>query len=85
MPDDLSAQPMDAFGGGVLRYSPAKAYLYSLGANNTDNGGSSDAIFFKHCERSEACLNNPTLPILLAPNASQENLRTEAEYLGEND
>ena len=60
VPDYLSALPVDAFDGQPLRYNVKQAYLYSVGANFKDDGGSVDSAYTDQCDKEDQCRNNPT-------------------------
>lgn len=61
-PKYLNSLPIDPFDGSVMRYSKADGWLYSLGVNFEDNGGSIAGYFVNQCQSHEACKNNPTFP-----------------------
>lgn len=63
VPEYLSRIPIDPFTGAELNYSPEKGYVYSVGANFEDNGGSEDSYYIHHCQQNERCANNPTFPV----------------------
>lgn len=71
VPDYLDKLPIDYFNGETLRYSPEKQWLYSVGADYKDDGGSVEGFYQGRCPSDkEACFNNPTIP-LTAPQATQ--------------
>lgn len=62
-PEFLSTVPTDYFGGAELLYnkeSNTKVWLYSLGQNLIDGGGSEDSLYIKKCHEDESCRINPT-------------------------
>jgi hypothetical protein len=63
VPDYLERLPVDYFDGQPLRYSLKNEWLYSVGADREDDGGSKEGIYQGHCHREEACFNSPTIPI----------------------
>jgi hypothetical protein len=70
VPNYLENLPIDYFDGETLRYSPEKQWLYSVGADYKDDGGSADGFYQGRCKEEEACYNNPTIP-LVAPQFAQ--------------
>ncbi|MES9901776.1 MAG: hypothetical protein ABW168_03720 [Sedimenticola sp.] len=72
VPEFLPSLPIDLFDGGDLKYSQEKGFLYSVGTNYSDDGGSVDSYFVRRCEQSEVCAKNPTFPILSALPAKDE-------------
>ena len=71
VPDYLDELPVDPFNGQTLEYSKADQWLYSVGTNFEDNGGSKAAYFVRRCENNEDCTSNPTFPIVyIAPYTS---------------
>lgn len=64
VPELLSSVPTDPFDGSDLKYSKAKGYIYSVGANFLDDQGSTDAFYVRRCENSAECSQNPTFPIV---------------------
>ncbi len=65
VPDFLEAVPRDYFTGEDLMYSKESAWLYSAGANYTDDGGQFDGNFFGKCKENDPCYINPTIPITI--------------------
>lgn len=63
VPDYLSVEPIDPFDGTAISYDIDGKYLYSVGKNISDDGGSLDSIYFKQCYEDDSCKNNPTFPI----------------------
>ena len=63
VPEYLSVEPVDPFDGAPIRYDLEKKYLYSVGQNIEDNGGSSESFYYYRCYESEACSRNPTFPL----------------------
>lgn len=63
VPDFLAALPIDYFNGQPLGYSKEKSYLYSVGANFSDDGGSDDSIYHSSCHQDSNCADNPTFII----------------------
>lgn len=61
----LDRPPIDHMSGRNLKYSKKNRWLYSVGENLYDDGGSSDSCYFKHCFADEHCKNNPTFPVNL--------------------
>ena len=70
VPDYLDRLPIDYFDGKPLRYSIENDWLYSVGADYKDNGGSLDGFYQGKCDKEKPCFNNPTIP-LTAPSAAQ--------------
>jgi len=67
VPAYMTNLPLDPFIGGVLGYSKQDAWLYSVGTNFSDDGGSSGGYFVRRCENDEICQSNPTFPITVRP------------------
>jgi len=64
VPDYLSELPIDPFNGRPLMYSKSDGWLYSVGDNFIDNGGSEDSRFVRYCHRDKQCASNPTVPLV---------------------
>ena len=68
VPEYLDAVPSDLFGGAALQYSMQNGYVYSIGTNFTDDGGSSMASYEYRCYLNNACATNPTFVLNRAQN-----------------
>lgn len=64
VPKYLEVLPVDYFGGQPLHYSREKQWLYSLGADYKDDGGSLDGFYRGRCDEDKPCFNNPTVPLI---------------------
>ncbi len=58
VPNYLKRVPIDYFDGSTLRYSKENGWLYSIGTNLNDDGGSLDSFI-----ESDNWRKNPTIPI----------------------
>jgi len=58
VPQYLKKLPVDYFDGSVLKYSKEDSWLYSIGINLKDDGGSSDSFI-----GSDNWRENPTIPV----------------------
>ena len=65
VPDYLDRLPIDYFNGEALRYSRENKWLYSVGADCKDDGGSLDGFYQGRCDKDKPCFNNPTVPLVL--------------------
>lgn len=63
VPVYLPRIPVDPFDGRELRFSPQNQWLYSVGNNFDDDGGSEQGCYYHHCFRDENCFKNPTFPL----------------------
>lgn len=63
VPEYLSEIPKDPFGGKPLKYSKQDQWVYSVGANLQDNGGSGESEYNHSCIDDELCANNPTISL----------------------
>jgi hypothetical protein len=63
IPKYLSKLPVDPFNLSYLKYSKLNKWVYSVGNNFLDGGGSADAYYIWHCGNNKACSLNPTFPI----------------------
>ena len=63
VPEFIDSLPIDYFNGQPLGYSKDKAYLYSVGSNFIDNGGSDETVYHSSCYRDINCSENPTFLI----------------------
>lgn len=63
VPDYLDRLPIDYFDGQPLHYSLEKQWLYSVGADYKDDGGSVEGFYQGRCKEEDACSNNPTIPL----------------------
>jgi hypothetical protein len=70
VPNYLDRLPIDYFDGQALRYSRERQWLYSVGADGKDDGGSAEGFYQGRCKKEDACFNNPTIP-LSAPQPMQ--------------
>jgi|GEM_PF-5219436 len=68
VPEYLDAVPSDLFGGAALQYSMENGYVYSIGTNFTDGGGSIAASHGYRCYLNNACATNPTFALNRAQN-----------------
>ena len=66
VPEVLNRRPIDYMNGQNLRYSPAKHWFYSLGANLQDDSGSASTCYFNRCFWGLGCKDNPTFPLDLS-------------------
>jgi hypothetical protein len=63
LPTYLAAMPRDYFDGQPLRYAPDKKWIYSIGADFKDDGGSEEGFYAGRCLEEDACYNSPTVPV----------------------
>ena len=63
VPTYLKELPIDPFDGKPIRYSSTNQWVYSLGANFKDDGGSAEACLENTCFQRESCADNPTFPL----------------------
>lgn len=63
IPDYLQILPIDPFNGKTIKYSEKNRWVYSVGINFEDNGGSKDAYYIRRCDNNDKCANNLTFPI----------------------
>lgn len=63
VPEYIDRLPVDYFTGDPLKYSAKNGWLYSVGADFSDDGGALDAIYAGRCHADEPCYTNPTVPI----------------------
>lgn len=64
VPSYLNSLPVDPFSGGPMGYSKENAWLYSVGTNFSDDGGSKSGYYIRRCENNERCKVNPTFPFV---------------------
>jgi len=66
VPDYISEVPEDYFGNGKIGFSPKNKWLYSVGTNHMDEGGSTRGFYNGRCYPNEDgfpdCDTNPTVP-----------------------
>ncbi|MGI0118247.1 hypothetical protein [Zooshikella sp. RANM57] len=64
VPRFLDNVPIDVFDGKQLKYSKENMWIYSVGYNLEDNGGSRESyIDIPTCYNVKKCYNNPTIPV----------------------
>ncbi|MDE1463553.1 hypothetical protein [Spartinivicinus poritis] len=63
IPKYIAEIPKDAFDGKPLRYSKENEWIYSVGMNLTDDGGSEAGYYDGKCYEGASCYNNPTVSI----------------------
>ncbi|MBQ0798237.1 MAG: hypothetical protein KBT63_03055 [Porticoccaceae bacterium] len=63
VPEYLAQKPRDYFTGEPLKYSFDNQWMYSVGANGEDNGGSLLGVYTGKCKSNDACYDNPTIPV----------------------
>lgn len=62
-PQYLDSLPVDPFDGSAIRYSKEDAWVYSVGRNFEDDGGSVSGYYSYQCRANDDCKNNPTFPL----------------------
>jgi hypothetical protein len=62
VPDFLSTLPLDPYSGKLLNYSKEKGYIYSVGIDKKDDGGSADTSL------NWQKMNDPTFPLINGSN-----------------
>ena len=60
VPSYMKEVPIDAFDGQPMRYSKTNRWLYSVGSNYQDDGGSLATQYSFACDHDEECMKNPT-------------------------
>ncbi|MEH6543819.1 MAG: hypothetical protein V7721_07735 [Porticoccaceae bacterium] len=63
VPEYLAQKPRDYFTGEPLKYSFDDQWMYSVGANGEDNGGSLLGAYTGKCGSNDVCYDNPTIPV----------------------
>lgn len=64
VPEYIERIPKDYFDGNPLRYSAENEWLYSIGYNSTDDGGSLDALYVLPCAVGDVCMTNSTFTVM---------------------
>ncbi len=66
VPGFLDTVPVDPFDGSSLRYSKENRWVYSVGINFRDDGGSSQGEYNFYCGHNDVCSTNQTVFFMLS-------------------